>query len=93
VYIINIRISEIKKRNKIMTIKSIDEKISKIEIDLTGTEGNIIILLDKAKSYCRMLDFNRDKTDKILYELQKSDYENLINVFDKYFGHFVTLYK
>jgi hypothetical protein len=23
----------------------------------------------------------------------KGDYENLVNVFDKHFGHFVTLYR
>jgi hypothetical protein len=25
--------------------------------------------------------------------MMKGDYENLVNVFDKHFGHFVTLYR
>jgi hypothetical protein len=31
--------------------------------------------------------------DKICAEMMESDYENLLNVFDKYFGSFVTLYR
>jgi len=76
-----------------MTIKSIDEKISVVEIDLTGSEGNAFVLLGKAKGYCRMLEFSKEKTNQILKDMQTSDYENLINVFDNNFGHFVTLYK
>ena len=30
--------------------------------------------------------------DKICAEMTESDYENLLNVFDKYFGSFVILY-
>jgi len=30
---------------------------------------------------------------KICDEMRESDYENLINVFDKYFGSFVILYR
>jgi len=26
-------------------------------------------------------------------EMMKGDYENLVKVFDKHFGHFVTLYR
>lgn len=32
-------------------------------------------------------------TKKILDEMRESDYENLVNVFDKYFGSFVILYR
>jgi len=35
---------------------------------------------------------NLDK-DKILEEMKSSDYENLITVFDKYFGKYVILYR
>ena len=31
--------------------------------------------------------------DKICAEMMESDYENLLNVFDKYFGSFVILYR
>ena len=32
-------------------------------------------------------------TNRILDEMRESDYENLVNVFDKYFGSFVVLYR
>ena len=39
-------------------------------------------------------EMNKDwMTSKILDEMRESDYENLVNVFDKYFGSFVTLYR
>lgn len=72
-------------------IKSINEKNKQtIEIDLTGPDGNAFVLLGYAKSFCKDLgiDYNKVKT-----EMTSSDYENLLEVFDKYFGHFVTLYR
>ena len=32
-------------------------------------------------------------SDRILDEMRESDYENLVNVFEKYFGSFVVLYR
>ena len=32
-------------------------------------------------------------SDRILDEMRESDYDNLVNVFDKYFGSFVVLYR
>jgi len=57
-------------------------------IDLTGPDGNAYVLLGYAKSYCEQLgiDFRivRDR-------MTSGDYENLIKVFDGYFGSFVIL--
>jgi hypothetical protein len=61
-----------------------------IEIDLTGPQGNAFYLLGAAKNLAKQLDFN---SDKILNEMKSGDYENLIQVFDKNFGMFVTLYR
>jgi len=76
-----------------MTIKNISEKMGMIEIDLTGSEGNAFLLLGKAKSYCRMLEYSKEETNKLMKDMQSSDYENLISVFDDNFGNFVTLYR
>lgn len=66
------------------------EETSLIEIDLTGPQGNAFYLLGTANILAKKLGLD---SDTILNEMKSSDYENLINVFDKYFGSFVTLYR
>jgi hypothetical protein len=61
-----------------------------IEIDLTGTEGNAFFLLGTAQRLAKQLDMDNQT---IQSEMMSGDYENLLEVFDKYFGHFVTLYR
>jgi len=61
-----------------------------ITIDLTGPQGNAFFLLGTAKKLARQLDFNESF---ILNEMKSGDYENLLQVFDRYFGSFVTLYR
>jgi len=64
-------------------------KGGKIEIDLAGPEGNSYVLLGYAKRYCQQLglDYQRVST-----EMKASDYDNLIQVFNRYFGELATLY-
>jgi len=57
-------------------------------IDLTGPDGNAFYLLGVAKDMARQLDMN---ATAICNEMTTGDYENLINVFDKYFGDYVIL--
>lgn len=59
-----------------------------IVIDLTGPDGNAFVLLGRAAQYARELGLDGNK---ICQEMKESDYENLIQVFDKYFGDFVIL--
>lgn len=68
----------------------IREKIEKKEIiiDLTGPDGNAFALMGSAKRLANWLGLD---SDKILSEMRSGDYENLIKVFDKYFGDFVIL--
>ena len=61
-----------------------------IVIDLTGPDGNVFMLMGRAKNFARDLGLDGDK---IINEMKSSDYENAIQVFDKYFGSFVTLLK
>lgn len=61
-----------------------------IEIDLTGPQGNAYFLLGTANNLAKQLGLNGKE---IMEEMKSSDYENLLQVFDKYFGDFVTLYR
>ena len=60
-------------------------------IDLTGPDGNAFYLLGTAMNLCKQVGISSERTEEILDELKSSDYENLIKVFDKYFGKLVDL--
>lgn len=59
-----------------------------IIIDLTGPDGNAFVLIGKAMNFARQLGLNGNS---IKEEMMSGDYENLLEVFDKNFGHFVIL--
>ena len=61
---------------------------SKPVIDLTGPDGNAYVLMGYARRYAKDLSLN---ANSIVQEMTSGDYENLIQVFDKYFGDFVVL--
>ena len=74
-----------------MAIKPVSEKRSKgLEIDLTGPDGNAYVLIGYATNLAKQLNKNHKS---ITEEMRKSNYENLIKVFDREFGHVVTLYR
>jgi len=57
-------------------------------IDLTGPQGNAFFLLGTAQKWAKELGFN---VDAVLDEMESGDYENLVQVFDSYFGDYVIL--
>lgn len=61
---------------------------SEIIIDLTGPDGNAFVLLAYATRFAKELGLD---AEAICSEMKESDYENLLQVFDKYFGSFVIL--
>jgi hypothetical protein len=61
-----------------------------IEIDLTGPQGNVFFLIGTARNLAKQLGIDSSSVQK---EMMSGDYENAVNVFDKYFGNFVTLYR
>lgn len=74
-----------------MAIKSKSELEGRpIEIDLSGPDGNAFVLIGYAKQYARQLDLDYTQIQK---EMTSGDYDHLIEVFDKYFGEYVTLYR
>jgi len=70
-------------------------KYEKQVIDLQGTQGNAFVLLGKAKDLHRQLKNVIQLPDikTIQSEMTSSSYDNLILVFDKYFGEYVDLQK
>jgi pantoate kinase len=62
--------------------------LKKIRVDLTGPQGNAFCLMSLARRLSERLGFD---TNAIIEEMQKSDYENLVQVFDKHFGEVVIL--
>lgn len=61
---------------------------SQIVIDLTGPQGNAFYLLGQVRSLAKTLDLD---AKKIQDEMTSGDYENLVEVFDSYFGEYVIL--
>jgi len=72
-------------------LKDINCKTGPIEIDLTGSEGNAFVLLGMVSNFCEQLQ-HFDK-NKIRQEMMGGDYENLLQVFDGYFGEFIIMYR
>jgi len=64
------------------------QPITEVVIDLTGPQGNAYCMMGYAKDFSRELSLDGPA---ILTEMMSGDYENLIKVFDGYFGHFCIL--
>jgi hypothetical protein len=65
-------------------------KSGPVVIDLTGPDGNAFALMGYARSFSKQLGID---SDKVIGEMMSGDYENLLKVFDSYFGDFVILEK
>lgn len=75
-------------------IKSADELYTdKIVIDLRGADGNAYVLLGLAQRLGRRKGFPNEYIDAYLTKMKESDYENLLDTFDKIFGDEVDLYR
>lgn len=65
----------------------------KMEIDLSGPEGNSFCIMGYARKFAKQLDMPKDQIDEMINDMMSSDYEHLIEVFDKHFGSFCDLVK
>ena len=72
-----------------MIVKKQNSK--EIVIDLTGPDGNAFALMAYAKRFATQLGWDKGQTQDLINEMMSSDYENLLEVFDKAFGEFVIL--
>ena len=74
-----------------MAIKSKEELAQRgIEIDLTGPQGNAIWLTGYAGKLAKQIDLD---VEAIRKDMMSSDYDHLLEVFEREFGSFVTLYR
>ena len=59
-----------------------------MHIDLNGPQGNAFYLLGTAQQLAKQCGLD---DVAITNEMQSGDYENLLSVFENYFGHMVEL--
>ena len=64
-----------------------------LHLDLSSSDGNVFTLLATANRYATKMGLDDEEKLKIISEMQSGDYNNLVKVFDKYFGDHVRLYK
>lgn len=65
----------------------------RIEIDLTGPDGNAFVLVKWAEVLGYQLGYSRGRVAAICKVMMMGDYEGLVKVFDKEFGHLVILWR
>jgi len=75
-----------------MAIKSLQDRKypNRIEIDLSGPDGNAYALMSIARTLGNQLSMN---VDEIIANMMSSDYENLVQVMDDNFGDFITMWR
>ena len=61
-----------------------------LEIDLTGPQGNAFVLIGYASNLAKQL---KKDENAIKEDMRSGDYEHLVEVFDREFGDYVTLYR
>ena len=59
-------------------------------IDLHGSQGNAFALMAIADDFLRQMK-RRDEFNAMRTEMMSGDYDNLIRIFEKNFGDYVTL--
>jgi hypothetical protein len=75
-------------------IRSREKKpIRGIEIDLNGPEGNAFSLMKQVETLGRRLVYSEQRIIAIRKVMMMGNYDGLVKVFDREFGHVVTLWK
>ena len=72
-------------------IRSKQEHVGPIVVDLTGPDGNAFALIGLATRLAKQLGIDSHTINVIKTKMMSGDYEHLLEVFDKYFGDFVIL--
>lgn len=73
-----------------MIINKIKKKEKRLEIDLTGPQGNAFFLLGTAKKLAGQLGKDWEDINK---RMRSGDYESLLKVFEEEFGDYVLMYR
>lgn len=64
-----------------------------IQINLNGVDGNAYALIGYARAYGKQLGFSREKIESISKDMMSADYNHLLSVFRKNYGHVIDLVK
>jgi hypothetical protein len=67
-----------------------NKKEKKLEIDLTGPDGNAFVLLSIAKNLAKQLGLDGEMITK---EMMLGDYEDLLQTMEDYFGEVIIMYR
>jgi len=59
-----------------------------VTIDLSGQDGNAFALMGHAKNFAKQMGLDGKE---IVYEMQQGDYEDLVDVFKRYFDGVVEV--
>lgn len=73
-----------------MIVKKEEKPEQRIEVDLTGPDGNAFVLMGLAKRWAKDLGLDGEMINK---EMMMGDYENLLDVIEHYFGDYVIMYR
>jgi hypothetical protein len=75
-------------------IRAREEKpIRGIEIDLSGPEGNAFFLMKQVEVLGRNFGYSQQRIAAIRKVMMMGDYDGLVSVFDREFGHIVTIWR
>lgn len=73
-----------------MIVSKSKKKEKRIEIDLSGPQGNAYCLMGAARRLAR--DLGKDE-EGIVGKMMEGNYENLLAIFEKEFGDYVVMYR
>ena len=62
-----------------------------VEINLQGPDGNAYALMAYAKSFGRQIGMSEEIVGKVIDKMTSGDYNNLLLVFEDYFGNVCKL--
>ena len=62
----------------------------RIEVDLTGPDGNAFVLMGIAKNLAKQLKLDGEMITK---EMMLGDYEDLLQTMENYFGDHIIMYR
>ena len=59
-----------------------DKPVQRMEIDLSGPQGNAFFLMGVARKLAQRLEYDRVQIECLTHDMRTGDYEELIQIFD-----------
>jgi hypothetical protein len=74
-----------------ITQKPTPIRAQKIKLDLTGPDGNAMVIMATCKSLARQLGWDQEEIQDLLNKQMNGDYTNVIRLADQHFGAFLEM--